>query len=72
MNTTKTAADYNRARLLNMAAGGDGHATPYIEKAAQGGYFVHIPPITTTDGSTTKAITIYTDSESTAQTLLLL
>lgn len=72
MDTTKQAADYNRARLLNMTAGGDGHTAPYIEKDARGGYFVHIPPATAPDGSTTKEICVHTDSESTAQALLLL
>ena len=42
----------NRARLLNIAAGGNGHVTPWIERitydgapadAEQYGYVVHVP-----------------------------
>lgn len=47
-NTTET----NRAKLLHMAAGGDGHITAWIERvtydgapadAQQYGYIVHVP-----------------------------
>ena len=62
-DTTHTTAAENRARLLSMAAGGDGHADMWIEHATYEAtedkpeadvYLLHIPPrcksIPTTDG----------------------
>jgi len=68
MNTT-TAED-NRARLLNIAAGGDGHTAPYIEQDAQGGYIVHLPAQRHAGGKTSPAIDIHVTTEEAARGLL--
>ena len=65
----KTTTD-NRARLLNMAAGGDGHTAPYIEQDAQGGYIVHLPTRQHAGGKTSPAIDIHVTTEEAARGLL--
>lgn len=60
MNTTTTD---NRARLLNMAAGGNGQTKPYIERVTLDGaapeqrtaYIYHSPAQALPDGQATKA-----------------
>lgn len=66
----KTTTD-NRARLLNIAAGGDGHTTPYAEQDAQGGYIVHLPARRYASGKTSPAIDIHLTTEEAARGLLL-
>ena len=68
MNTTTT--EDNRARLLNMAAGGDGHIAPYIEQNGQGGYIVVVPPTIGRDGRTAPAMRVPVQSEEAARGLL--
>lgn len=60
---TKTRTEDNRARLLNMAAGGDGHTAPYIERVILDGaapeqrtaYIYHSPAQALPNGSTAAA-----------------
>lgn len=58
-------AKENRIRLLNIAAGGDGHTAPWIEKvtysdapadAPQHAYMVHYPQSIERDGTTSPAV----------------
>ena len=51
MNTKDTT---NRARLLNMAAGGDGHTAPWIEPTPDGAAVLHIPANTHANGKVTR------------------
>lgn len=62
MKTTSTT-EQNRARLLNLAAGGSGHTAPYIERVALDGagdldggtgYIYHSPARKLPNGKTTQ------------------
>ena len=67
MSTTRTrasrGADENRARLLNLAAGGSGHLSAYLERVTLEGaeperataYVYHNPPRREASGRTSRA-----------------
>ena len=69
----------NRARLLNIAAGGNGHVTPWIERIAydgapadaqQYGYVVHLPQHAARGGGVSPALHVHVGSIDAARGLL--
>lgn len=78
MKQTATDAKANRAKLLNIAAGGDGLIQPYIERvtyddapagAEPYGYIVHLPQHTE-QGAAMPAVHVHVQSIEAARGLL--
>lgn len=78
MTKTAETAKENRSRLLNIAAGGDGHITAWIERvtyddapadAQPYGYIVHLPQ-TAEQCGISPAVNVHVTSEAAARGLL--